>query len=181
MDNAQKAIMIGVGLFITIIVIAAIMMITGIGQDLINKSTGKLNGISNELEESMKSNYDQVTWTGSQVNQQLKKLTTEEYMAVYVITTRGATLEDFTLGAGDGTSKKPYSISKVGLTAKTIQANGAGEKMTSVVVTEASLEDATSDLSQVISTISSTNKYKSVLITDTTSGKTVGVVFVRYQ
>ena len=32
MDNAQKAIMVGVGLFITIIIIAAVMLITGIGQ-----------------------------------------------------------------------------------------------------------------------------------------------------
>ena len=35
MDNAQKAIMIGVGLFITIIIIAAVMLITGMGQDML--------------------------------------------------------------------------------------------------------------------------------------------------
>ena len=43
MDNAQKAIMIGVGLFITIIVIAAVMLITGIGQDLLNSGTQQLD------------------------------------------------------------------------------------------------------------------------------------------
>lgn len=38
MDSAQKAIMIGVGLFITIIIISAVMLITSEGQDIINNS-----------------------------------------------------------------------------------------------------------------------------------------------
>lgn len=46
MDNAQKAIMIGVGLFITIIIIAAVMLITGMGQNLLNKGQAQVSGIS---------------------------------------------------------------------------------------------------------------------------------------
>ena len=40
MENAQKAIMIGVGLFITIISIAAVMLITGLGQNITVKIAG---------------------------------------------------------------------------------------------------------------------------------------------
>ena len=50
MDNAQKAIMIGVGLFITIIVIAAVMLITGIGQDLLTSGTSQVQDITDDLD-----------------------------------------------------------------------------------------------------------------------------------
>lgn len=49
MDNAQKAIIIGVGLFITIIVIAAVMLITGIGQDLLNGGQKQLGGVTSNI------------------------------------------------------------------------------------------------------------------------------------
>ena len=66
MDNAQKAIMIGVGLFITIIVIAAVMLITGIGQDMLNTGTNQLSGISEELSTSTFATYqDKLYNTGS--------------------------------------------------------------------------------------------------------------------
>lgn len=58
MDNAQKAIMIGVGLFITIIVIAAVMLITGIGQDMLNSGTTQISGISDTMKQSLYDQYD---------------------------------------------------------------------------------------------------------------------------
>lgn len=58
MDNAQKAIMIGVGLFITIIVIAAVMLITGIGQDMLNSGTNQLSGISEQMNTSVFASYN---------------------------------------------------------------------------------------------------------------------------
>ena len=67
MDNAQKAIMIGVGLFITIIVIAAVMLITGIGQDLLNSGTQQLGGISESLRTQIIDQYDGKKITGAQV------------------------------------------------------------------------------------------------------------------
>lgn len=67
MDNAQKAIMIGVGLFITIIVIAAVMLITGIGQDLLNSGTQQLSGISESLRTQIIDQYDGKVMTGAQV------------------------------------------------------------------------------------------------------------------
>lgn len=67
MDNAQKAIMIGVGLFITIIVIAAVMLITGMGQDLLNSGTQEISGISESLKQQITDQYDNKIMTKTQV------------------------------------------------------------------------------------------------------------------
>ena len=67
MDNAQKAIMIGVGLFITIIIIAAVMLITGMGQNLLNKGQSQVSGISESLMNDLVTKYDGKIMSGSQV------------------------------------------------------------------------------------------------------------------
>ena len=66
MDNAQKAIIIGVGLFITIIVIAAVMLITGMGQDLLNSGTNQLSNTTNAIsnKRNLYSGYDNKSLSG---------------------------------------------------------------------------------------------------------------------
>ena len=46
MDNAQKAIMIGVGLFITIIIISSVLLISNMGTNLITSAQSQLSGIT---------------------------------------------------------------------------------------------------------------------------------------
>lgn len=84
MDNAQKAIMIGVGLFITIIIIAAVMLITGMGQDMINSSTSQVSNISSSLQAQLTSQYDETTLTGSQVISAIKANNTTDGMVLAV-------------------------------------------------------------------------------------------------
>ncbi len=67
MDNAQKAIMIGVGLFITIIIIAAVMLITGMGQNLLNQGQAQVNGISESLMNDLFQQYNGKKMSGAQV------------------------------------------------------------------------------------------------------------------
>ena len=67
MENAQKAIMIGVGLFITIIIIAAVMLITGMGQNLLNQGQSQIEGISESLMNDLVAQYDGKVMSGSQV------------------------------------------------------------------------------------------------------------------
>lgn len=67
MDNAQKAIMIGVGLFITIIIIAAVMLITGVGQDLMNQGTQQIGNIPESLRIQVTDQYNGKVLTGTQV------------------------------------------------------------------------------------------------------------------
>ena len=86
MDNAQKAIMLGVGLFITIIVIAAVMAITGIGQDLLNQGQSQLSGLSGQLATQIQSQYDQQTMSGTQVKSAINKYYNDSSIAVYVVT-----------------------------------------------------------------------------------------------
>lgn len=84
MENAQKAIMIGVGLFITIIIIAAVMLITGMGQDLLNRGTEQLGGISGQLEQQLTSQYDNVEVSGSQVLSAMQKYYNDTSLVIYV-------------------------------------------------------------------------------------------------
>lgn len=84
MDNAQKAIMIGVGLFITIIIIAAVMLITGMGQDMINSSTTQVSNISTSLQAQLTSQYDGTVLNGSQVISAVKANYTTEGMVIIV-------------------------------------------------------------------------------------------------
>lgn len=67
MDNAQKAIMIGVGLFITIILITAVMAITGIGTSLLDSGQSQLAGLSSTLTSQLTASFDEKTMTGAQV------------------------------------------------------------------------------------------------------------------
>ena len=91
MDNAQKAIMIGVGLFITIIIIAAVMLITGMGQDMINSSTTQVSNISTSLQAQLTSQYDGTVLNGSQVISAVKANYTTEGMVIIVDNGSGAT------------------------------------------------------------------------------------------
>ena len=67
MDNAQKAIMIGVGLFITIIIISAVLLITNLGTGLINNAQGQLSSISKALQNQITASFDGKTMTGADV------------------------------------------------------------------------------------------------------------------
>ena len=58
MDNAQKAIMIGVGLFITIIIISAVLLITNLGTGLIGDAQTQLGNISTSLQNQILQSYD---------------------------------------------------------------------------------------------------------------------------
>ena len=86
MDNAQKAIMLGVGLFITIIVIAAVMAIIGIGQQLIGQGQTQLSGISGQLATQLRADYDNQPISGSQVKTLVTKFYNDNTIAVYVVT-----------------------------------------------------------------------------------------------
>lgn len=84
MDNAQKAIMIGVGLFITIIIIAAVMLITGMGQELMDSGTKKLSTVSSTLQDQMTRQYDNVQVTGAQVLSAVQKYYSDPELVIAV-------------------------------------------------------------------------------------------------
>ena len=96
MDNAQKAIMIGVGLFITIIIIAAIMLITGAGQDLMNQGTQQIGNISESLRIQVTDQYDGKVLTGSQVKIACSELIGKEGVIVQINSSGPTSDKDYT-------------------------------------------------------------------------------------
>lgn len=117
MDNAQKAIMIGVGLFITIIIIAAVMLITGMGQDMINSSTSQVSNISSSLQAQLTSQYDETVLTGSQVISAVKANNTTEGMVIVVYNGSGTTNygRSVVTGANENTYSKTGATSVAGI------------------------------------------------------------------
>lgn len=162
MDNAQKAIMIGVGLFITIIIIAAVMLITGMGQNLLNKGTDKVSGISSQLDMTELEAYDNTKVTGAQVSAAVKKYWTDANIIVYV----GDNCTTST-----GLSSKP-TVATNGTKATTdptgIVNNSAKHK-------DDSLSNYTSSTGEYA--ISTSARYKAYLIQ--ANDNTVGVYFVK--
>ena len=73
MENTTKAILIGVGLFITIALISAVLVIMGVGNNLITNSSDNLNGIFGQLEKTLTEQFDDKTVTGAQVTSCIKE------------------------------------------------------------------------------------------------------------
>ena len=103
MDNAQKAIMIGVGLFITIIIIAAVMLITGMGQNLLNKGQAQVSGISESLMNDLVAQYDGKTMSGSQVRTAAVQLINRNEEGIAVVIKNSST--DAIVESGEGQNK----------------------------------------------------------------------------
>jgi hypothetical protein len=170
MDNAQKAIMIGVGLFITIIVIAAVMAITGIGTDLLNQGQSQLGGLSAQISQQLTAEYDDVQLSGAQVLAAVQKFYNDPQMVVAVNNNRTgfavvwATPNQVTI---------PAVVAGTAATAGNIVATaGVVNNATRVTLNQFSSVTASAD-NRVVTTA----QYQAKLITF--NGVTVGVIFLR--
>lgn len=161
MDNAQKAIMIGVGLFITIIIIAAVMLITGMGQNLLNKGTDKVSGISSQLDMTELEAYDNTKVTGAQVSAAVKKYWTDANIIVYV---------------GDNCTTSTGLSSKPSITGSATKASVGADK---IQTNDSHKIDSLSNYTSSTGTkaISTTARYKAYLIQ--ANDNTIGVYFVK--
>ena len=68
MDNAQKAIMIGVGIFITLLIIAAVMAIVNLGIGFMNTGTDRAEALRDAIVNSFSIFMDKNFWHFSQSN-----------------------------------------------------------------------------------------------------------------
>lgn len=87
MDNAQKAIMIGVGLFITIIIISAVLLIVNLGTGLVDDATSELGTMSTSLQNQILQSYDNKTLSGVQVRSAIQQYMTASDMTVVLLST----------------------------------------------------------------------------------------------
>jgi len=106
MDNAQKAIMIGVGLFITIIIISAVLLITRLGTDLVDSGTGELSGMTAGLQSQLLSKYDGKDIIGSQLLAGVQQYEKSTSLCIMIINVN----EVVYIGAG--TTKLPSGTTK---------------------------------------------------------------------
>lgn len=165
MDNAQKAIMIGVGLFITIIIIAAVMAITGMGQNLLNSGSKQITNISDQIQQQLTADYDGATLTGAEALTGIQKYYSDNNVTVYFTNTKGST-------TGTCVSKKSLSSppSTFSTTTRTSSAS-ANVATNSSQVPYANF----TDVSNATYYINPAAVYGSQLITTSDGGAVVGI------
>lgn len=168
MDNAQKAIMIGVGLFITIIIIAAVMLITGMGQDMLTSGQQQVSNISSSLQAQITSDFDGTTVTGAQVISAVKRYYTDETMVITVKATAGT-------GATSAEYGKVTATGLEGSAANGYTADGTAEN--TAVVKVGKLSDTSS--SNAAYYVPNSAKYSANVIRIEGSDTVIGVVFER--
>lgn len=176
MDNAQKAIMIGVGLFITIIIISAVLLITNLGTDLINNARNQMSNISKSLQNQVTSAFDGKTVTGSEVIAACQQYENSDQLSVKIIVS-----DDKSFQTGK------YAVNLVGSRPASAQAGGVAvtyKKNSSDTTTTAyeELNNTTrSTLSQIQATggVSGTQTYYSYVMKDQDSDTVMGVLFIR--
>lgn len=103
MDNAQKAIMIGVGLFVTILIIAAVMLIVTPAINLINNASKRLGNLEATLVNQLTQTYDDTTVTGTQVIAAVSQYCTDEDMIIEVQAVKDGTILEYGKIRGNGT------------------------------------------------------------------------------
>ncbi len=163
MDNAQKAIMIGVGLFITIIVIAAVMLITGIGQDLLNSGTNQLTGISESLRTQMAEEYDGKTFTTTQLKASCYDLVNRNDASVKV-----ELVHSYEVTGG--------ALQKLTSGSRTITFSKSSNEEASGIVTQ-TLAPTNSNITAVLNNFGATHKWKSSVDYDSTDTGIITVTF----
>lgn len=104
MDNAQKAIMIGVGLFVTILIIAAVMLIVNPAIDMLTGASDRIANISTALQEQLTREYDDVTVTGAKVKAAVDMYCTDQDMILEVQAVSGGTILELGKVRGNGTT-----------------------------------------------------------------------------
>ena len=85
MENSLKAILIGAGVVITLIVVSIGFLLMRSGQNTAQTAIGKLGQISGEMSESQYTMYDGMESDGSMVANTLKKFK-DEYIGIQVKT-----------------------------------------------------------------------------------------------
>lgn len=163
MDNAQKAIMVGVGLFITIIIVSAVMLITSAGQDLVDESMTRLSSISNQLSSTEWNALDGKYMNGAQVIAYAKKYYNANDFLCYYEATNGSSV---------------VKVSNLG-----IKVSGSDSVTSSTVVSQ--IENKTPSISSMgkitdsadtTTYVSTTANYQAILL-KTSAGDPVGVYF----
>lgn len=174
MDNAQKAIMIGVGLFITIIIISAVLLITNLGTGLINNAQGQLSNISSAVQSQITSSYDGKTMTGNDVISAVQQYQNSNDISVRIVVSESKQFQtgkyEVSLASGKAAD---YQVAKAG---------GVGcnptDTDTGSYVELGNDKDSLSTI-QGAQGVSGTQTYYAYVMKDASSETVMGILFVR--
>jgi len=165
MENGQKAIMIGVGVFITILIISIVILITNLGTGMSERGATKIGKINSSLEKQIISQYENQTVTGQDVVFAIENYYGDLNGIIYTIKKNGNSWE------GRGTSIIPLFV------------NTSQEQVKIALLDSQQAGSANVTITNVFNTnrfISSVNKqilYKGTLIL-TTDGYPCGLAFI---
>ena len=167
MENAQRALMIGVGLFITIIIISAILLITNLGTGLINDARSELGNLSTALQSQLLDAYDGKTISGSELLAALRQYATSTTVSVSVYNSGSGGNGQFFIGAGvldvpGYTDKNKYVVGGI----------------SNCRIIESTTHLYTSRYSEFASRISLTRYYRTAVCYDS-NGKLLGFAAIR--
>jgi len=98
MDNGQKAIMIGVSLFITIIIISAVLLIVNLGTGLTDDAAKEIGAMSTSLQKQLTEKYNNKVVSGTEVRSVVQQyLNSTE---VTVVITKKFPTDDYYINVG---------------------------------------------------------------------------------
>lgn len=160
MDNAQKAIMIGVGLFITILIIAAVMLIVTPSIQMIQNATNRVTNLSDSLVQQLYNDYDNTTVTGAKVISAVNMYSTDETMVLEVKATTGADYLEYGKIRGNGTT-----VLDKGLSYDSSNVKSSVSKLT--------------DSSDTANYVPSSARYNAQLIKSSSGDVVMGIIFTR--
>ena len=182
MDNSQKAIMIGDGFFITIIIISSVLIISNMGTNLITSAQSQLSGITKGLQNQITAAYDGKTLTGAEVIAAFQQYESSEMSVIVLVnsSTKGYTgkylLTDGDLKTDKGGSTAPgYTQSYPG----GVYYNGTYTEFTS------SGTGSRTTLTKLQATgtgnmgVNASKTFYSSVIKDSTTDTVVGILFVQ--
>ena len=177
MDNAQKAIMIGVGLFITIIIISAVLLITNLGTGLINNAQSQLSNISSAVQSQITGSYDGKIMSGSEVISAIQVYQNSNDVSVRVVVSNAKQFQTgkYAVSLVD-TDPTKYTAARAGGVQCTMTGTNTAyaELKTGATPKKATLSDI-----QAVGGVSATQSYNTFVMKDKDSDTVMGILFVR--
>lgn len=165
MDNAQKAIMIGVGLFITIIIISAVLLVVNLGTGLMNDATSELGSISGVLRSQILDNYDGRTKTGSEMLAAVRQYAESDSVAMIITHPGSGNAASTVYNVGAGVITLPTDV-----TSASYKAGG---------ITGGSIATGTTfNYSQMADKIPSQKYYQTAVVYDA-EGNVIGIAAIQ--
>lgn len=171
MDNAQKAIMIGVGLFITIIIISAVLLIVNLGTGLVDDATAELSTMSSSLQNQILQSYDNKILSGVQVRSAIQQYMTATDMTVVLMK------DDTNMAATVGAKK--FALKSVASAGEYYEIAAENYSKEGGTVHRTSMSDFNDiDFVDEGVYINTSKNYKSYVLKVTDTDTIVGIVFV---